>query len=106
MKHKLLLLTAIIGLSTMASASADSGHKTKDNQYQQNHHVEHHGHEPLNTHNKLFSFSVILPRLQYYSQHHHDGHHDYRHQHKHHENNKHHNRHNQRHTDGYRSHRG
>ena len=119
MKIKLLLLSAIIALVTTTAASADSDHRYKDQRNQTFGHVKHHDQRAVDRHNRLFSFSLVVPGPSYYVPHRYDNHHDYRrdyryrndykrHNNKHHSN-KHHNRHGKHHdrdhAQGFRGYR-
>lgn len=78
MKIKLLLLTTIISLATISVASADSDHRYQNQRNQTFDHVEHRGHTTVDRHNRLFSFSLIVPGPSYYMPQRYSDHHDYR----------------------------
>jgi len=78
MKIKLLLLTAVIALASSATVSANSDHRYKDQRNQSFGHVEHYGHRTVDTYNRLFSFSLVVPSPSYYMPYRSYAHHDYR----------------------------
>lgn len=73
MNIKLLVLSVVIGFTIMSSASAHSRYNNRDN-HQKSDRSEHHqhrnsnGHQQVDRHKRFFSFHLIVPSLNYYSQ--------------------------------------